>query len=164
MAAAAERTTLPLPRLFVVPGSRFREIYYWDYWVVLGLLAVDMRETARDVTANLHLAAAHGFVPNGARAYYLNRRSRRCSRRWCTPSSSAASTERRRRPPPAACTAAAGAAAGRGPLAAAPPAALEAAEAAAQAEFLRDALPVPMPSTAGGCEAATTRRRCGCRA
>ena len=76
VAAAAERTTLlPLPRPFVVPGGRFREIYYWDsYWVVLGLLAVDMRETARDVTANLlHLAAAHGFVPNGARAYYLNR-------------------------------------------------------------------------------------------
>lgn len=28
-------TLLPLPGWFVVPGSRFREVYYWDsYWIV----------------------------------------------------------------------------------------------------------------------------------
>lgn len=60
---------------FVVPGGRFREAYYWDsYWVVLGLLAVDMRTTAGSVTANLLSAVrAYGFVPNGLRTYYLNR-------------------------------------------------------------------------------------------
>lgn len=28
-------TLLPLPKRFVIPGSRFREVYYWDsYWVI----------------------------------------------------------------------------------------------------------------------------------
>lgn len=28
-------TLLPLPEPFVIPGSRFREVYYWDsYWVI----------------------------------------------------------------------------------------------------------------------------------
>lgn len=28
-------TLLPLPRPFVIPGSRFTEVYYWDsYWVI----------------------------------------------------------------------------------------------------------------------------------
>lgn len=28
-------TLLPLPSSFVIPGSRFREVYYWDsYWVI----------------------------------------------------------------------------------------------------------------------------------
>lgn len=28
-------TLLPLPASFVIPGSRFREVYYWDsYWVI----------------------------------------------------------------------------------------------------------------------------------
>ena len=47
----------------------------WDsYWVVLGLLAVDMRETATSLTANLLDAVrTHGFVPNGLRTYYLHR-------------------------------------------------------------------------------------------
>lgn len=28
-------TLLPLPEQFVIPGSRFREVYYWDsYWVI----------------------------------------------------------------------------------------------------------------------------------
>ncbi|KAL3908685.1 MAG: hypothetical protein SGPRY_009703, partial [Prymnesium sp.] len=66
---------LPSPHGFVVPGGRFREAYYWDtYWVVLGLLAVDMRSTARSAVENLlESVATYGFVPNGMRAYYLNR-------------------------------------------------------------------------------------------
>lgn len=28
-------TLLPLPQQFIIPGSRFREVYYWDsYWVI----------------------------------------------------------------------------------------------------------------------------------
>ncbi|MEJ7664338.1 MAG: trehalase family glycosidase [Hymenobacter sp.] len=31
---------LPLPRPYVVPGGRFREMYYWDsYFTMLGLRA-----------------------------------------------------------------------------------------------------------------------------
>ena len=59
----------------VIPGGRFRESYYWDsYWIVLGLLACDMKETARGLVQNLLDDVANfGFVPNGGRIYYLNR-------------------------------------------------------------------------------------------
>jgi alpha,alpha-trehalase len=31
----------------LVPGGRFRESYYWDtYWIILGLIASDMLNTA----------------------------------------------------------------------------------------------------------------------
>jgi alpha,alpha-trehalase len=75
--AHPERTTLlPARHGFIVPGGRFREVYYWDsYWVVLGLLACGMRQTATNVTTNLLEAAQAygGYVPNGLRSYYLNR-------------------------------------------------------------------------------------------
>lgn len=66
---------LPLPHGFVVPGGRFREVYYWDsYWIVRGLLAGSMRATARGMVLNLlALVREHGFVPNGSRRYYLDR-------------------------------------------------------------------------------------------
>lgn len=59
----------------VIPGGRFRESYYWDsYWIVLGLLACDMKDTARGLVQNLlDDVADFGFVPNGGRIYYLNR-------------------------------------------------------------------------------------------
>lgn len=61
--------------LLVVPGGRFRESYYWDtYWIVHGLLACDMYDTARGVVQNLLDAVDHyGFCPNGGRLYYGNR-------------------------------------------------------------------------------------------
>ena len=65
--AHPERTTLlPAARGFVVPGGRFRESYYWDsYWVVLGLVACGMQQTAMSLTSNLLDAARqHGFVPS----------------------------------------------------------------------------------------------------
>jgi neutral trehalase len=38
---------LPLRNRVVVPGERFREVYYWDsYWVVKGLLVSGMFDTA----------------------------------------------------------------------------------------------------------------------
>ncbi len=69
-------TLLPLPNPFVIPGDRFREIYYWDsYWILCGLLACGLRSTALGMLDNLlHLVDSYGFVPNGARTYYLNRR------------------------------------------------------------------------------------------
>uniref|UniRef100_A0A0D3HFQ8 Trehalase n=1 Tax=Oryza barthii TaxID=65489 RepID=A0A0D3HFQ8_9ORYZ len=76
VAARPDRhTLLPLPGRVVVPGSRFREVYYWDsYWVVRGLLVSKMYETAKDIVLNLvYLVEKYGFVLNGARSYYTNR-------------------------------------------------------------------------------------------
>ncbi|KAK3153109.1 hypothetical protein QOZ80_2BG0167930 [Eleusine coracana subsp. coracana] len=76
VAARPDRhTLLPLPGRVVVPGSRFREVYYWDsYWVVRGLLVSKMYDTAKDIALNLvYLVEKYGFVLNGARSYYTNR-------------------------------------------------------------------------------------------
>ncbi|XP_047308366.1 probable trehalase [Impatiens glandulifera] len=68
-------TLLPLPGHLVIPGSRFREIYYWDsYWVIRGLLASKMYETAKGIVMNLiSLLETYGHVLNGTRVYYTNR-------------------------------------------------------------------------------------------
>ncbi|XAR70139.1 Alpha,alpha-trehalase [Bertholletia excelsa] len=68
-------TLLPLPKPVMIPGSRFREVYYWDsYWVIRGLLASKMYETAKGIVNNLiSLIDEFGYVLNGARAYYTNR-------------------------------------------------------------------------------------------
>ena len=73
--ASGVSTLIPLPHAAIVPGERFRETYYWDsYWTVLGLIACGMLDTAEGVARNLlALVERFGFVPNGARAYYLNR-------------------------------------------------------------------------------------------
>ncbi|XP_028789586.1 probable trehalase [Neltuma alba] len=68
-------TLLPLPASFIIPGSRFHEVYYWDsYWIIRGLLASKMYKTATGIVTNLiSLIEEYGFVLNGARAYYTNR-------------------------------------------------------------------------------------------
>ncbi|KAH9751052.1 Trehalase [Citrus sinensis] len=68
-------TLLPLPGPVVIPGSRFREVYYWDsYWVIRGLLVSKMYKTAKAIVTNLiYLIDTYGYVLNGARAYYTNR-------------------------------------------------------------------------------------------
>ncbi|KAL5747755.1 hypothetical protein ACOSQ2_025052 [Xanthoceras sorbifolium] len=68
-------TLLPLPGSVVIPGSRFKEVYYWDsYWIIRGLLASKMHETAKSIVTNLiSLIETYGYVLNGARAYYTNR-------------------------------------------------------------------------------------------
>ena len=66
---------IALPNDYVVPGGRFREVYYWDsYFTMLGLL-VDGQEdyAARMVDNFAYLIDAVGFVPNGNRSYYLSR-------------------------------------------------------------------------------------------
>ncbi|XP_026288503.1 trehalase isoform X2 [Frankliniella occidentalis] len=64
-----------VPHGFVIPGGRFKELYYWDsYWILQGLLFCDMHETAKGVIENLmHLVKVLGFVPNGSRVYYEER-------------------------------------------------------------------------------------------
>lgn len=67
---------LALPHPTIVPGGRFRETYYWDsFWILRGLLACDMFDTARGLVLNLiHQAQLlGGYVPNGGRAYYRDR-------------------------------------------------------------------------------------------
>ncbi|KAH9625820.1 hypothetical protein KSS87_020474 [Heliosperma pusillum] len=71
----AMHTLLPLPHPCIIPGSRFREVYYWDsYWVIRGLLASKMHQTAKAIVINLiYFVENYGFVLNGARSYYTNR-------------------------------------------------------------------------------------------
>ncbi|MDG1571232.1 alpha,alpha-trehalase TreF [Robiginitalea sp. M366] len=66
---------IPLPHPYVVPGGRFREIYYWDsYFTMIGLVADDQAELAHDMLANFaYLIDTLGFIPNGTRDYYLTR-------------------------------------------------------------------------------------------
>ncbi|KAJ8972941.1 hypothetical protein NQ317_013212 [Molorchus minor] len=66
---------IPVPNGFMVPGGRFKELYYWDsYWIIKGLLLSEMTDTARGMLENfLSLVQRFGFVPNGSRIYYLNR-------------------------------------------------------------------------------------------
>ena len=66
---------IPLPYSYVVPGGRFKEIYYWDsYFTIEGLLVDEELELAGNMVANFsHLIDSIGFIPNGTRNYYLTR-------------------------------------------------------------------------------------------
>jgi len=66
---------LPLPLPYVVPGGRFREIYYWDsYFTMLGLTDSGRRDLLEDMVGDFaDLIAIYGHAPNGARSYYLTR-------------------------------------------------------------------------------------------
>ena len=50
-------------------------MYYWDtYWIVSGLLLLDMKKTAKGVIENfVYLVQKIGRIPNGTRKYYLER-------------------------------------------------------------------------------------------
>ncbi|KAJ8927271.1 hypothetical protein NQ314_020274 [Rhamnusium bicolor] len=66
---------IAVPHGFIIPGGRFKELYYWDsYWIIKGLLLSEMDKTVRGMLENLlSLVERYGFVPNGSRVYYLNR-------------------------------------------------------------------------------------------
>jgi alpha,alpha-trehalase len=66
---------LPLPKPYVVPGGRFREMYYWDsYFTMLGLVQSGRLDLVRSMTDDFgYLIDHYGHVPNGARTYYLSR-------------------------------------------------------------------------------------------
>lgn len=68
-------TLIPLPNPYIVPGGRFREIYYWDsYFTMLGLIEDDQIETVEHMVDNFaYLINEYGFIPNGNRTYYLGR-------------------------------------------------------------------------------------------
>ena len=68
-------TLIPLPNPYVVPGGRFREVYYWDsYFTMLGLIEADRTDLVTHMLDNFaYLIDTIGFVPNGNRTYYLGR-------------------------------------------------------------------------------------------
>jgi len=68
-------TLIPIPKPYIIPGGRFREIYYWDsYFTMHGLLADGEIETVQNMTDNFsYLIDEIGFIPNGNRVYYLSR-------------------------------------------------------------------------------------------
>ncbi len=73
--APAYSSMLPLPEPYVVPGGRFREIYYWDsYFTMLGLIESGRTDLVEDMVRDFaHFIDTYGHVPNGARTYYLSR-------------------------------------------------------------------------------------------
>ncbi len=68
-------TLLPLPYPYIVPGGRFREVYYWDsYFAMLGLEADGRNDVATGMLKNFaYEIDRYGHIPNGNRSYYLSR-------------------------------------------------------------------------------------------
>ncbi len=66
---------LPLPYSYIVPGGRFREIYYWDsYFTMLGLQESGEYEIMENMIKNFaFMLDKYGHIPNGNRTYYLSR-------------------------------------------------------------------------------------------
>lgn len=66
---------LPLPNPYIVPGGRFKEIYYWDsYFTMLGLHVSGEDETIENMVQNFaYMIQQYGHIPNGNRSYYLSR-------------------------------------------------------------------------------------------
>jgi alpha,alpha-trehalase len=66
---------LPLPQPYVVPGGRFREIYYWDsYFTMLGLAESGRGDLIDSMLTDFaSLIDSYGHIPNGTRSYYLSR-------------------------------------------------------------------------------------------
>ncbi len=71
----APSSLISLPERYVVPGGRFREVYYWDsYFTMLGLIEsgrTDLVGSMLDDFASLIERLGH--IPNGNRSYYLSR-------------------------------------------------------------------------------------------
>lgn len=66
---------IPLPHPYVVPGGRFREIYYWDsYFTMLGLKESGRTDLIEGMIENFaFLINKFGFIPTANRTYYLSR-------------------------------------------------------------------------------------------
>lgn len=73
--AASNSSLLPLKFDYIIPGGRFREIYYWDsYFTMLGLQESHKIKVINNMISNFaDLIDRYGFIPNGTRTYYLTR-------------------------------------------------------------------------------------------
>ncbi|WP_375429290.1 alpha,alpha-trehalase TreF [uncultured Sphingomonas sp.] len=72
---AAGSSALPMSAPYVVPGGRFREIYYWDsYFTMLGLAVDGQQPLVESMLADFtETIERYGHIPNGMRTYYLGR-------------------------------------------------------------------------------------------
>lgn len=70
-----ESSLIQLPHPYIVPGGRFREIFYWDsYFTMLGLQASGRIEMIQNMINNFSfLIDKFGYIPNGNRTYFLGR-------------------------------------------------------------------------------------------
>ncbi len=66
---------IPLPYSYIVPGGRFREIYYWDsFFTSEGLAISGKMDMVENMIKNFaYLIEKFGHIPNGNRLYYLSR-------------------------------------------------------------------------------------------
>lgn len=64
-----------LPHPYVIPGGRFREVFYWDsYFIMLGLQTSGRFDLLKNMIDNFtFLIDSIGFIPNGNRTYFLSR-------------------------------------------------------------------------------------------
>ncbi len=70
-----KNSLIPLPHPYIVPGGRFREIYYWDsYFTMLGLQVSKRVDMIENMVENFTYLLNHvGHIPNGNRSYYVGR-------------------------------------------------------------------------------------------
>lgn len=75
MPEQAHSSLIDLPNRYIVPGGRFREIYYWDsYFTMLGLAQSGHIELIQNMVDNFaYLIRKMGYIPNGNRTYYKGR-------------------------------------------------------------------------------------------
>lgn len=66
---------IPLPFPYIVPGGRFKEIYYWDsYFTMLGLAIDGQVDLIESMVKNFsYLIETIGHIPNGNRTYLISR-------------------------------------------------------------------------------------------
>ena len=66
---------IPLPHSYIVPGGRFKEIYYWDsYFTMLGLAEDGKVDMIENMVKNFaYLIDTIGHIPNGNRSYFVSR-------------------------------------------------------------------------------------------
>jgi alpha,alpha-trehalase len=71
----AGSSALPMAAPYVVPGGRFREIYYWDsYFTMLGLAVDGQQPLVESMLADFtDSVERYDHIPNGMRTYYLGR-------------------------------------------------------------------------------------------
>lgn len=71
----SHNSLVPLPNPYIVPGGRFREIYYWDsFFTMLGLQISKRVNLIQNMIDNFCYLIDHfGYIPNGNRTYFLGR-------------------------------------------------------------------------------------------
>jgi len=71
----SRNSLIELPSPYIVPGGRFREIFYWDsYFTMLGLQVSGRIDMIENMINNfVFLLNKFGYIPNGNRTYFLGR-------------------------------------------------------------------------------------------